>query len=53
MSNLPLSKSMSSISGMLCVVLVAKGKISNDYFCIVQTVTYAYIAYGYGLCFIS
>jgi nicotinamide mononucleotide transporter len=40
---------ISSISGMLCVVLVAKGKISNYYFGIVQTVTYAYIAYGYGL----
>lgn len=40
---------VSSISGMLCVVLVAKGKISNYYFGIVQTVTYAYIAYGYGL----
>ncbi|MRH43339.1 nicotinamide riboside transporter PnuC [Aquibacillus halophilus] len=40
---------IASISGMLCVVLVAKGKISNYYFGIVQTVTYAYIAYGYGL----
>ncbi|MGI8385296.1 nicotinamide riboside transporter PnuC [Robertmurraya sp. P23] len=40
---------ISSISGMLCVVLVAKGKISNYYFGIVQTATYAYIAYGYGL----
>jgi hypothetical protein len=34
---------------MLCVVLVAKGKIANYYFGIVQTLTYAYIAYGYGL----
>lgn len=40
---------ISSISGMLCVVLVAKGKISNYYFGIIQTATYAYIAYGYGL----
>jgi len=40
---------VSSISGMLCVVLVAKGKIVNYYFGIVQTVTYAYISYGYGL----
>ncbi|MDQ0971684.1 nicotinamide mononucleotide transporter [Neobacillus niacini] len=40
---------ISSISGMLCVVLVAKGKIANYYFGIVQTLTYAYIAYGYGL----
>lgn len=40
---------ISSISGMLCVVLVAKGKIANYYFGIVQTLTYAYIAYVYGL----
>ncbi|WP_078554417.1 nicotinamide riboside transporter PnuC [Bacillus alkalicellulosilyticus] len=40
---------IASISGMFCVVLVAKGKISNYYFGIVQTATYAYIAYGYGL----
>ncbi|MFS0777812.1 nicotinamide riboside transporter PnuC [Neobacillus sp. 3P2-tot-E-2] len=40
---------ISSLSGMLCVVLVAKGKIANYYFGIVQTLTYAYIAYGYGL----
>ncbi|NYE06959.1 nicotinamide mononucleotide transporter [Bacillus niacini] len=40
---------ISSISGMLCVVLVAKGKIANYYFGIVQTLTYAYIAYGYSL----
>ena len=40
---------ISSLSGMLCVVLVAKGKISNYYFGIVQTATYAYISYGYGL----
>ena len=34
---------------MLCVVLVAKGKISNFVFGIVNTATYAYISYGYGL----
>lgn len=39
----------SSITGMICVVLVAKGKISNYYFGIVQTGTYAYISYTYGL----
>ena len=31
------------------VVLVAKGKIANYYFGIIQTGLYAYIAYGYGL----
>lgn len=40
---------ISSLTGMLCVVLVAKGKISNYYFGIIQTATYAYIAFGYGL----
>lgn len=38
-----------SLTGMLCVVLAAKGKISNYYFGIVQTTTYAYISYTYGL----
>lgn len=40
---------ISSITGMLCVVLVAKGKISNYYFGIIQTGTYAYISFTYGL----
>ncbi|WP_134684001.1 nicotinamide riboside transporter PnuC [Brevibacillus migulae] len=40
---------ISSLTGMMCVVLVAKGKISNYYFGIVQTATYAYISYGYSL----
>lgn len=40
---------ISSISGMICVVLVAKGKISNFYFGIIQSGTYAYISYTYGL----
>ncbi|MDW4528356.1 nicotinamide riboside transporter PnuC [Rossellomorea marisflavi] len=38
-----------SLTGMMCVVLVAKGKIANYYFGIIQTGLYAYIAYGYGL----
>ena len=40
---------ISAMSGMLCVVLVTKGKISNFVFGIVNTATYAYISYGYGL----
>ena len=40
---------ISAMSGMLCVVLVANGKISNFVFGIVNTATYAYISYGYGL----
>lgn len=40
---------ISSLSGMLCVLLVAKGKISNYYFGVVQTGTYAYISINYGL----
>ena len=40
---------VSAMSGMLCVVLVAKGKISNFVFGIINTATYAYISYGYGL----
>lgn len=39
----------SSISGILCVVLVAKGKFANFYFGIFQAITYGYIAWGYGL----
>lgn len=35
-----------SLTGMLCVVLCAKGKISNLYFGIVNTVLYAYVALG-------
>lgn len=38
-----------SLTGMLCILLVAKGKISNYFFGIIQTSTYAYIAYSYGL----
>lgn len=40
---------ISSITGMLCVILVAKGKISNFFFGVIQTSTYAYISYTYGL----
>lgn len=40
---------VSSVTGMLCVVLVAKGKISNYYFGIIQASTYACISYTYGL----
>lgn len=40
---------ISSLAGMICVVLVAKGKITNYYFGIVQASTYAYISYTYGL----
>lgn len=37
---------ITSLTGMLCVVLVAKGKISNYYPGIINVVLYAYIAYG-------
>lgn len=40
---------VSSMAGMLCVILVAKGKIGNYYFGIIQTGTYAYISFNYGL----
>ncbi|MEC1177514.1 nicotinamide riboside transporter PnuC [Metasolibacillus meyeri] len=40
---------ISSIAGMLCVVLVAKGRISNYFFGVIQTATYGYIAYTYQL----
>lgn len=40
---------IASISGMLCVLLVAKGKISNFFFGIIQAITYGYVAYTYGL----
>ena len=36
---------IASLTGMMCVVLVAKGKISNYYFGIVNVVLYAYVAY--------
>ena len=38
-----------SLSGMLCVILVAKGKISNYFFGAIQTALYGWIALQYGL----
>lgn len=35
----------SSLTGVLCVVLVAKGKISNYFFGVINTALYAYISY--------
>lgn len=40
---------ISSLAGMLSVVLVAKGKISNYFFGIISVSLYGYISYGYGL----
>lgn len=37
---------IASITGIWCVVLVAKGRISNYLFGIVNVLTYAYVAYG-------
>lgn len=37
-----------SLTGMLCVVLVAKGKVSNYYFGIVNVGLYAYLSYQQG-----
>ncbi|WP_263018208.1 nicotinamide riboside transporter PnuC [Natronobiforma cellulositropha] len=39
---------VASITGMITVVLVAKGRISNYYFGLVNTVLYAYLAYASG-----
>ncbi|HLP79407.1 MAG TPA: nicotinamide riboside transporter PnuC [Acidobacteriota bacterium] len=36
---------VTSLTGMLCVVLVAKGKISNYYFGLVNILGYSYISY--------
>jgi nicotinamide mononucleotide transporter len=36
---------ITSLTGMICVVLVAKGKISNYYFGIINVALYAYIAF--------
>lgn len=38
---------IASLTGIWCVVLVAKGKISNYYFGIVNVLAYAYVAYGW------
>ncbi len=40
---------VASISGMICVVLAAKGRISNYWFGIVNCTFYAYVAYGWQL----
>ena len=40
---------IASLTGMYTVVLVAKGKISNYFFGIVNALTYGYVAYTYGL----
>ena len=40
---------IASISGIICVVLVAKGKISSYAFGTVNAVAYGYVAYTYGL----
>ena len=37
---------LASLSGIWCVVLIAKGKILNYYFGIVNVIAYAYIAYN-------
>jgi nicotinamide mononucleotide transporter len=34
-----------SLTGMMCVILTAKGKISNYYYGIVNSILYAYVAY--------
>lgn len=38
-----------SLSGVLCVVLVSQGKISNYFFGVINTALYAYISYKTGL----
>lgn len=40
---------IASLTGMLCVVLVAKGKISNYFFGLINASLYAYLAYHQGL----
>jgi len=40
---------ISMLSGLWCVILVAKGRIFNYYLGLIQVVTYAYICYGYQL----
>jgi nicotinamide mononucleotide transporter len=37
---------LASLTGIWCVVLIAKGKIANYYFGIVNVVAYAYVAFG-------
>lgn len=40
---------ISSISGILCVIMAAKGKLATFVFGTIQAATYAYISFGYGL----
>lgn len=40
---------IASLTGIICVVLVAKGKISSFLFGIINAATYGYVAYSYGL----
>lgn len=40
---------ITSLSGMLCVVLAAKGKISTYFFGLIQTTLYGYVAFSHGL----
>ena len=37
---------VASLTGIWCVLLVAKGKISNYYFGIINAIAYGYVAYG-------
>jgi nicotinamide mononucleotide transporter len=36
---------IASLTGVWCVILIAKGKISNYYFGILNVITYAYVAF--------
>lgn len=40
---------IASLSGVLCVVLVAKGKLSSYFFGVINAATYGYVAMQYGL----
>lgn len=40
---------IASISGIWCVILVAKGKISSYLFGTINAIAYGYVAYSYGL----
>lgn len=38
---------IASLTGIRCVILVAKGKISNYYFGIINVILYSYVAFGW------
>lgn len=40
---------IASISGIWCVILVAKGKLSSYFFGVINAITYGYVAHSYGL----